>query len=78
MDASRLVHGKHQEWRKKIVQRLVDSYEEVELCDQLARWFKYFVMEALKRRDIRKISRPRGLERPPVVERQLKVYPDGV
>jgi hypothetical protein len=28
--------------------------------------------------DIRKISGPRGLERPPVVERQLKVYPEEV
>jgi hypothetical protein len=41
-----------------------------------ARWFKYSVMEGLNRRVIRRgVSGPRGLERPLVVERQLKVYP---
>jgi hypothetical protein len=32
------------------VQRLVDWREEDDSCDLLARWFKYSVMEALKRR----------------------------
>jgi hypothetical protein len=44
-----------------------------------ARWFKYSVMEALKKGRYQEwISGPRGLERPPVVERQLKVYPEEV
>jgi hypothetical protein len=43
-----------------------------------ARWFKYSVMEALRGEGSRRLNGLRGLKRPPVVEGQLKVYPDGM